>query len=114
MQPARGNRIANRFAHGHGEGDHVMLDARFQFVDARRVHLGAHPHGSGGLFRHEPRFGQRVGGSQLNVQPFLVAVGVAPDPPHLFPCITWNHRSISQAIHNNDTAFRAHLAMCET
>ena len=98
VQPARGHRIANRFANGHGEGDHVVLDARFQFIDARHIHLRARPQCRGGFFRHQAGFGQRIGGGQLNVQPLLVAVGVAPDPPHLFSRITWNHVSISKVI----------------
>jgi hypothetical protein len=51
----------------------------------------------GSLLGHEARFGKGVGCGQFNVEPFLVAIGVAPNVAHLFAGIAWNHVGISRA-----------------
>src|SRR5436305_1454747 len=61
MQPARGIGVGNGFADVHGEGDDVVLDARFDFEDARGVHFGAGTNGYRGGFGNEAGFCERFG-----------------------------------------------------
>jgi hypothetical protein len=105
VQPARRIGIANRFAHRHGESDHVMLHARFEFVDARHIHFRAAAQKGGSFFGNLPGLGKGVRGGKLNIEPLLVTVSVAPDAAHFFAGITWNHLGVSGDIHSNDTVF---------
>ena len=82
VQPARRFGIADRFLHGDGEGDHVMADFGFDFVDARDVNAGAFAQFRGGFARHDACFGERFRGGQLDVQPLLELVFFAPDAAH--------------------------------
>jgi hypothetical protein len=82
MQPARSFGIANRFLHGNREGDYVVADFCFDFVDARDIHAGALAQGSRGLARHHAGFSERFAGGQLDFQPFLKAIFIAPDAAH--------------------------------
>ena len=90
MQPARRIGIANRFAHGHGERDDVVLDLGFQLVNARNVHARPLAQFRRRLARHRTGFRQRIGGCQLNFQPLLEAVLVAPDAAHFCACVSRN------------------------
>ena len=105
MQPARGFRIANGFTDGHGEGDDVVLHFGFELVDACDVDLGAGTQHRGRVLGHLTGFRQRVGGGQFNVEPFLEAIGVAPDMSHFFAGIARYHVGLSKGIYCNDTAF---------
>src|SRR5580698_4026148 len=91
MQPARGQRITNRFADGHRESDDIVLHARFDVVDAGGVSLGIGPQLCGDVFRHDSGFGKRFGRGELNLEPLGVFVRVAPDAAHFRPGVTWNH-----------------------
>ena len=97
VQPAGGVGIANGFADGHGEGDDVVFDARFDFVDAVGVYFGAGAKNDGGVFRDEAGIGEGFGGGEFDVEPFLVFVGVGPDVAHFLACIAWNHGRCSPA-----------------
>ena len=57
VQPAGGVGITNGFADGHGEGDDVVLDAGFEFVDVLGVCLGAGAKERGGVFRDDAGIG---------------------------------------------------------
>jgi len=91
VQPARGVGIGDGFADGHGKGDDVMLDAGFDFVDAGDVDAGAFADARGGVARDLAGFGEGVGGGELDVEPFLETVGVAPDAAHLFAGVAGDH-----------------------
>ena len=90
VQPARRSGIADRFTNVHGERDDVVLHAGFEFVNARDIDFGALADRRGGLFRHESSLGKRLGGRQLDIEPFLEAVRVAPDVTHLFAGVAWD------------------------
>ena len=91
VQPARRGGIADRFADVHGERDHVVLHARFDFVDARDVDFGLSSRKvCSGVLRHEAGFGERFRRGQLDLEPLGVFVGVAPDAAHFLAGITWN------------------------
>jgi len=38
--------------------------------------------------------GESIGGGKLDIQPFLIAVGVAPDTTHFFASIAWNQPAL--------------------
>ena len=90
MQPTGGSGVANRFARGHSEGDDIMLHARFEFVDARDVHLGARSNRCRGFLRHLTRLRESFGSGDFDLKPFRKAVGVAPDVAHLWARVAWN------------------------
>ena len=90
VQPARGGGIADGFAHIHRKRNDVVLYARFQFVNARDIHFGALANDRSGIFRHEASFRKRFGGGQLDVEPLLEAIRIAPDLAHIFAGITRN------------------------
>ncbi len=94
MQPAGRLGIADRLLHGDGEGDHVMAHFGFDLVDA--CHVDARPFAQlrGGLFRHDARFGKRLGGGQLDLQPLLEFVFLAPDAAHLRTCVARDHAGL--------------------
>src|ERR1700730_1982202 len=91
VEPARGIGISYGLAHGHSEGDDIVFDTGFQFVYASDIYLGAGAQDRGGFFGHLAGFGERFGGGELDVEPFLVAIEVAPDAAHFFTRIAWNH-----------------------
>ncbi len=78
--------------YGGGEGDDVVLDFGFYFVDAvyREGALVADGVGSG--LGYEAEFGEGLGGSDFNGEPALVFVGVGPDAAHLGACVAGDHR----------------------
>ena len=98
MQPAGGRRIADGLADSHREGDDVVLHFGFQFVDSRDVNLGARAQGGCGRLGDLPRFRERVGCGKFHVEPFLVAIGVAPNAAHLFPSVAWDHFGVSKPL----------------
>jgi len=91
MEPARGGRVADGFADGHGEGDDVVFDLGFDFENAVDVDFGAGTKNRGSFGGNLAGFGQCVGGSKFNIEPALEAIGVAPDAAHFFTGIAWNH-----------------------
>jgi hypothetical protein len=87
MQPARGVGIANGFADGHGERDHVMLHLGFKLRDSLyhariNARLFANYRCSGG--GHDSRLSQRFRCGQLHFQPAAEFALLAPEPAHLF------------------------------
>ena len=90
MQPARGFGIADRFLHGNGEGDYVVADFGFDFVDARDVHAGALAQFRGGSRGHDACFRERFGRGQFDLQPLLKPVFFAPDAAHFRARVTCN------------------------
>jgi hypothetical protein len=87
MQPARGGRIADGFSDGHGEGDHVMTHAGFEFSDARDnsgIHTRTRANRFGGGARHDAALGKRFGGGELDFEPMPELAFLAPDAAHLF------------------------------
>jgi len=97
MQPPRHVGIANRFAHGHGEGDDVVLDAQLQLIDPVNVNLGPAAQRRSRFFRHLTGFRKRFGGGQFHIQPLLEPVGVAPDTAHIFAGVAGNQVGVSRA-----------------
>ena len=57
MQPAGGFGIGDGFAYGHGEGDYVVFDLRFDLMDAGYVDFGAGAEFFGGFFGDHAGFG---------------------------------------------------------
>src|SRR5580692_8607689 len=90
VQPARGGGIPDGFNHIHRERNDVMLHARFEFVNARNVYFGAGSNGQSGVFRHKSSVGKRFRGGQLDIQPLLEAIRLAPDLAHLLAGVTWD------------------------
>src|SRR5262249_12594241 len=90
VQPASGVWIADRFTYRHGEGNDVMLHARFQLVDACNVDLGAPPNCRGRFLWHLTCLCQSLCGCELYLQPFGKAVCIAPDMTHFLARIAWN------------------------
>src|SRR5271156_3024408 len=88
MQPARGLGIGDRFLHGDGEGDYVVANFGFNFVDARHVDAGALAQYRSGFARHHAGFGESFAGSQLDFQPLLKAIFFAPDAAHFRAGVT--------------------------
>ena len=65
VQPARGVGVAGGrhfFGDGGGEGDHVMLHARFNFVDAGDVERGVGAQGLRGVRWNFAGFSERLAG----------------------------------------------------
>src|SRR5258708_2063056 len=90
MQPAGGGWISDRFADSHGESDHVVLHARFEFVDSRNIYFGASANRGGGILRDLAGFGECLGGCQLDFQPLCKLVRVTPNVAHLLTRVTWD------------------------
>src|SRR5580693_6581547 len=67
-----------------------MLHARFQLVNPRNVYFGTLANNRGGIFRHESSFGKRFRGGQLDIQPLLEAIRIAPNLAHFLACVTRN------------------------
>src|SRR5580704_9099043 len=117
VEPTRGSGIADGLADIHSEGNDVVFDAGFEFVNARNIHSGARANDRSGVFGHEAGFGQRLRGGQLDLEPFLEAIRIAPDLAHLFAGVTWDqigslgvnafkpHDLADGRKHSNDTAF---------
>lgn len=90
MEPARGGGIGDGFSDGHGEGDDIVLYARFELVDPGDVDLGAGADGGCGVSGHLARFGEGFRGGQFDVEPTGELVRVAPDAAYFFAGVTWN------------------------
>src|SRR5579863_927344 len=91
MQPAGGFGIVDGFADSDGEGNDVMADFRFDFVDARDVNAGAFAQAQRSFARDNTRFGENVGGGEFDVEPFLEFVFVGPELAHLRARVSWYH-----------------------
>ena len=91
MQPACGFGIGDGFADGHRESDDVVADASFDFVDASDVNFCALAEARGGVTGDDACIGERVCGGELNVEPFLEAIRVAPDAAHGFAGVAGDH-----------------------
>ena len=82
---------ADDFGDGRGEGDDVVADFGFDFVDALDVEVGALADGFGGVFGDESGLGEGFGGGDFDGQPGAEAVFVAPDAGHLGAGIARDH-----------------------
>ncbi len=94
MQPARGGGIADGFGDVHRERDHVMLHARFNFMNARGVNFRAFANNFRRVLRNLSGFGQRFRGGNFNVQPLLKAIRIAPDAAHFFSSVTMDQDAL--------------------
>ena len=79
------------FGYRGGEGDDVVLDLPFDFVDALHVEAGVLAQQARGFGRHDAEFGQGFGGGQFHFEPLLELVLVAPDPAHFGTRVSGNH-----------------------
>jgi len=93
MQPARRFGVSYRFLHCDGEGNHVMPNLGFEFVDASHIHAGAFAQRGGCSARNDTCFRKRVGGGQLDLQPLLKFVLFAPDAAHFRASVTCDQGS---------------------
>ena len=80
MQPTRFR--ADFFCHSGGEGDHVVLDLRLDFLNAGHVHLSAGANGQRRRAGHDAGFSQDLGSGGFDFQPHTVFVFFTPDPAH--------------------------------
>ena len=67
-----------------------MLHARFKFVDARNVHLGARADRRRCVFRHLACLRESFRRRDFHFKPLSETVGIAPDVAHLRARIAWN------------------------
>ncbi len=79
------------FGDGGGEGDDVVLDFALDFGDAGDVEAGVGAEQAGGLGGDHAEFGQRFGSGQLDFEPLLEFVLVAPDAAHFGAGVSGNH-----------------------
>ena len=82
---------ANDFGDRGGEGDDVVADLGFDFVDAIEPEVSALLDGLGSFFGNQPGFGESFGGGDFDGKPGAEAVFVAPDAGHLGAGIAGNH-----------------------
>jgi hypothetical protein len=82
VQPARGFGIADGFADGDGESDDVVADARFDFENFGDINARAFAETSCRFAGDNSRFGENISRGQLDIEPFLEAVFVAPNATH--------------------------------
>ena len=79
------------FGHRGGEGDDVVLDVALDFVDALDVEAGVGAQEARGLVGDHAEFGEGLAGGELDFEPLLELVLVAPDPAHFGPRVSGNH-----------------------
>ncbi len=77
--------------HGGGERDDVVLDLALDFQNAIDVEGGVLAQRPRGLLRHFAELGESFSGGQLDLEPGLELIGIAPDPAHFRARITCNH-----------------------
>src|SRR5205085_9125789 len=83
--------------HRGGKCDNVVLNLSLDLPYAFHVKATALTDGAGCFRRHQAGFGQSVAGGDLHLQPLPEAVFVAPDPSHLRPGVSRDHRITSGA-----------------
>ncbi|SPE28460.1 hypothetical protein SBA2_40023 [Acidobacteriia bacterium SbA2] len=82
---------ADDFGDGRGEGDDVVANFGFDFVDALDAEVGALADGVGGVHGDEAGFGKGLGGGDFDGQPGAEAVFIAPDAGHLGAGVARDH-----------------------
>ena len=82
VQPAGGFGVGDVFGDGGGEGDDVVADFGFDFVDAGDGEVAAVADGVGGGLRDEAEAGEGLRGGGLDGEPAAVFVLVGPDAAH--------------------------------
>ena len=92
VQPARRSGIVHGFTDGDGEGDNVVAHARFDFEDVRNVDAGTLANASCSFARDDTGLRKNVCRRQLDIQPLLESVFVAPDAAHLRTRVPWYQR----------------------
>src|SRR5882672_6713758 len=70
---------AYEFGYGCVEGDNVVADFGFDFLNAFELEVGAVADGFGGFLGDPSGFGQGFGGGELDGEPGAEAVFFAPD-----------------------------------
>jgi len=99
MQPARGFGISDGFLHGDGEGDHIVANFSFDFIDARDVYPSALAQRGRSLARDDSGIGESFAGSQLDFQPLLKAIFVAPYAGHFWAGVTRDQGWLLRHLH---------------
>lgn len=94
VQPARGFGIGDGFADGNGERDDIVADFGFDFEDVGNVDAGAFAEAGGGFAGNGAGFGEDVSGGELDIEPFLEFVFVAPELAHLGARVARNHEAL--------------------
>jgi hypothetical protein len=77
VEPARLG--ADEFGDGGVEGDDVVPDFGFDFLDAFQLEVGAVADGTGSLFGDPSRFGESFCGGEFDFEPGAEAVFFVPD-----------------------------------
>ncbi len=97
MKPAGRFGVSGRghaFGDGGGESDDVVFHVAFDLQEAIDGHGCVAPQQFGGFTRDLAGFGQRLGRGELDLEPLLVPVLVAPHSAHLRAGITGDHCSV--------------------
>ena len=91
---------ADEFGDGGGEGDDVVADFGFDFVDALDFEVGALADGFGGGLGDESGGGEGFGGGDFDGEPGAEAVFVAPDAAEVGTSVARDHGVLlSQSSH---------------
>ena len=88
VEPARLR--ADLFGNRRGEGDDVVLDFSFDFLDAREREVSALADGLGRRLGYDAGLGQRFRGRRFDRQPHAVFIFIAPNAPHCGTGVTSN------------------------
>ena len=89
MQPARGR--TDFLGDSFGKGDDVVLRALLDLFDACDIKGAALPDIARGLGGYNPRGRHGFGCRGFDQQPCLIPPLIAPNSPHFWVRITWNH-----------------------
>ncbi len=68
--------VGDVLGYRRSEGDDVMLDLGFDGIDTVDGEVTAVADGVGGGLRHDPKFGQGLGGGSFNLEPAAIFVFV--------------------------------------
>ena len=69
MKPTSRRGISDGISDGHGEGDDVVLHARFELVDSCDIHFRAGANRGGCILRDQACFGKGLRGGKLDFEP---------------------------------------------
>ena len=73
-----------------------MLHLLFDFVDAFDLEAGVLAQQARGLGGDYAQLGQRFGRRKFHFEPLLEAILVAPDPAHVGPRVSGNHKVLKE------------------
>ena len=97
---------ADDFGDRGGEGDDVVADLGFDFVDALDAGSRRARGWPGGVFGDQAGFGEGFGGGDFDGEPGAEAVFVAPDAAHLGAGIAGDHGAFSCPAGTEDSKWR--------